>query len=511
MLPYIEKIRGTVESQDMKNLINQIPLSKYSGIDQLRSQLTPHQKYAIGKLYLAKRLILGDEMRLGKSVVLLGLCKILQSKNPNAKFLFIMPDYLKHNFKYEINKWFPEERVLIIKTDKDIQKIKDNDFIIINYDKFRLPNFELNFDDYDVVALDESHRFKIRSLNDKVVKGKNHTAKQMLNLYNKLLQYNGNLYFATGSPMTKSFGDLYGPLRLLIGDEKWGYKSYTHFCTTFCHKHEVYLKGSPHPLTFWRGYKESETENIKTLLQPNMLRRTLKEIYPDKIDAIHQTIMSQVNTSKLKSLEVSSQYQQILTYLTNSRFAGDIGAALSEVNMTSLYRSHLIIKQKEIYNIIDDLRGNAEKILVVNPYIQSIERLHDNFTHETSAGVISSKITSDQRTKIIDAFRVSEDNDVLFATASSISEGFDLSFCDTIIITQPILDITVLQQVIKRLENIKRTTPYKIVYHVYENTFEKILHNAALKKIKIANEVINSGQQYEEINSIILNELKMLI
>ena len=496
---YAEAQKLNLENPKTIELLSHIPVN--IGDVCLRSSLEPHQIIAIVKLYLAKRIILGDEMRLGKSIITLSLCKILQSKNPESKFLFIMPNYLKYNFKSEILKWFPHEKVLIINTEKDLSKIVDYDFIIINYDKFGLLPFKnWKLDQFEVVALDEAHRFKVKMPS---TKGTASTAKMTLELYQRLENYTGRLIFMTGSPVSNSFADIYGMLKLLIGVDKFEFGNYIKFANRFTYKIERYFRHSQFPIISYKGFKESEMPTMKALLNKYMLRRTLLEIYPYNGEALYTTIRgrSKMPVGNYEMLE------NIIDRVLEANEMGNPGAVLNSMDLSLIYKAHFALKETEICDIIKDNSIDG-KIIVVNPYIETVERMHNVFK-DSSAGYINANVPIKHRQGIVDSFRNDKDKKVLFATISTIAEGLDFSFCDTLFITQPTFDTVMTQQLVKRLDNIKRTTRYKIIHHILIDSFEEIIFKSFINKTISSKRVVNTElQNTEEWGNFALNELR---
>ena len=88
--------------------------------------LYKHQKVARRFIHDKKWILLGDEMGLGKTLE--ALCALIDVKGPKV---LIVPSFLRHTWRDEILKWYPDESVEVVSTSKHVYKAAD--WYIISY------------------------------------------------------------------------------------------------------------------------------------------------------------------------------------------------------------------------------------------------------------------------------------------------------------------------------------------------------------------------------------------
>ena len=130
--------------------------------ESLSSNLYGFQKLGI-EYGLARfgRLLLGDEMGVGKTIQAIGISYVYKADWP---LLIIAPSTLRHTWKDEFKKWIPSMK------DKDIQMFKtgkdewspDAFIFIMSYDLATKRQEELQQRKFKMCIADEAHYLKSR-------------------------------------------------------------------------------------------------------------------------------------------------------------------------------------------------------------------------------------------------------------------------------------------------------------------------------------------------------------
>jgi len=136
--------------------------------------LYKYQQHGVGYLCIAKKVLLGDDVGLGKTIQSIGAFLYLYKKKKVNKTIIFCPSSVKYQWKEEILKYvndelkddFKDSIVIIDGGRKNREKIYSNQ----NY-KIFIINYEISFRDLDVlpkvdcIILDEAT--KIKSINSK--------------------------------------------------------------------------------------------------------------------------------------------------------------------------------------------------------------------------------------------------------------------------------------------------------------------------------------------------------
>lgn len=116
-------------------------------------EFLPYQKAGIEYILATPRVLLADQMGLGKTIQAIGACNILSPKT----ILIICPASLKSNWEREWNKWTTLNRSISIISGSTWY---DADVVIINYDILVKHQDKLRSKTWDMVIVDECHYIK---------------------------------------------------------------------------------------------------------------------------------------------------------------------------------------------------------------------------------------------------------------------------------------------------------------------------------------------------------------
>ena len=250
----------------------QLPDKKYKLSATLRSYQKEGVKWMQTMLHNRFNVILADEMGLGKTVQTLAL--LLEEKNSseemnNTPSLLVCPSSLIDNWQLEAAKFAPQLKTLIVrgsKCQKTINKISDNDLIILSYSIASRILEDLQKRSFYYLILDEAQHIK----NPSTVNAK--TCKAISAKHRVIL---------TGTPMENS------------PDELWSLFDFL----------------QPKMLGTIAGFKKRYADiNNSSLLQsdlaartaPFILRRKKLDVEPDLPEKVVQTIYCEMSPGQRK-------------------------------------------------------------------------------------------------------------------------------------------------------------------------------------------------------------------
>ena len=202
------------------------------------------------------RVIVGHQMRLGKTLICLVALKRIKARTiETTRTLILCP-------KNAVHVWLEDYAALVDPDEAPIRvhgtpgkrtTLWDNDFVIASLDVLKR-DVDYIKKVWDVVIVDEAHKARNR-------KTANHKALKKLKS-----EY---LFLVTGTPASRGPQDLYGLLHLL---KPKLFPSYWRFVNTFCH-----VDDSP-----WGKdvYGARNREQLRKILSTLMVRKTRKEVFP---------------------------------------------------------------------------------------------------------------------------------------------------------------------------------------------------------------------------------------
>jgi SWI/SNF-related matrix-associated actin-dependent regulator 1 of chromatin subfamily A len=120
-------------------------------------RLYPFQKAGVAYALKKRRCLIGDEMRLGKTLQAIG---VVNCREEIKKVLVICPATVKINWMREAIKWLIRDFSVGIANAKHLPRESGLDFLIINYDVLHKYAAELKARAYDLVVIDECHYIK---------------------------------------------------------------------------------------------------------------------------------------------------------------------------------------------------------------------------------------------------------------------------------------------------------------------------------------------------------------
>ncbi len=202
------------------------------------------------------RLLIADEMGVGKTVQAIGLSCLYQKDWP---VLVICPSSLKFAWRDEITLWLGEvlkkDEVQVIKHSKNGFK-EDKKYYIISYDLSVRMIDKIIEKKFNYIIADEAHYLKSRS------------AKRTMSL-TPILQRSKRVVLLTGTPILAKPMEIFSLLHILRPDKFKGFKE---FGTRYCDP-----KMLPFGLIDWSG--SSNSRELNSILNKLMIRRLKKDVF----------------------------------------------------------------------------------------------------------------------------------------------------------------------------------------------------------------------------------------
>jgi len=392
-------------------------------------QLQDYQKNTVAFGLGRRRFICADDRGLGKTLEALTLCCTVGANT----VLIVTPNYLKYNWKREIERWGAPYSVTLAEgtratREKALQAFSSASgpkALIVNYEMLRLTESkggymkQLEANHFETVIFDEAHRLKGRK--SQWVKG--------------ALEFSKVPYMVmlTGNPIDRNPADIWSLLHILYPQQ---FTSYWGFVNYFCNVHEtlfgreiVGINKEHEPLMadMLKDYIIQHTKQAVAAFLPDKLRRTLYVSMGSKQAKFYSTIEKEMllefQDGKTENIETFATKHLRLCQ------AAACPAAIGGLDESAV--------DGAIVELCEDLREEQRKLIVVTYFVPHADALEARFTKDGGYSVyrISAKLTPEQRDSVIQAFKTDtgEKPAILIGTIKTMSEGLNIDECDCMI------------------------------------------------------------------------------
>jgi SWI/SNF-related matrix-associated actin-dependent regulator 1 of chromatin subfamily A len=426
-----------------------------------------------GAQFLADRprAVLGDEMRLGKTVEAIVACNILKAK----KILVVCPATPKLNWQREFSLWSTTPRTYqVVHGTKAI--IDPNvDVIIINYD---LLIYAAIFDQlvkmrFAVGIFDEIHKLK----------GKD--TKRTKAVFNRggIASRCAFLWGLTGTFILNRPVEMYPCLKAMAPHVIDPYLSFTayarHFCGGYFDGIQFHSRGATHVKELSTRLKESGF----------FLRRTQKEVFDQFTDEIRQLIPVPAvgkHVTELITSELNWEDKDVAT----RPLEDTEGARISELR-------HELGDYKVPFAVghIKDLLECTDKVVVFAYHSSVIDSLLAEL-ESFNPVCIRGGVSSANRQKAVDSFQEDEKCRVFVGQYQAAGEAITLSRGDTIVFVESSWVPGEIDQPSKRCFDFNNPQRLILVqFLTIENSLDETMLNTVIKKKKTINTILNNKDQ----------------
>lgn len=474
-------------------------------------------KYASNKA--GKGFLLGDDMRLGKSLEVLNLALYRKQHNSNFKRCLIICNIATSRFNWidDINKHIHSGECGYIlgsriKRNGDItykdskEKLEDLElnrtygkkrsdqlpfYIITNVESIRYkagksyPIAEaiidmVNAGEINMIAIDEVHvNMSPQSMQGKVIS----------KIFNDTL---GNVEWIpmSGTPVTKSPIDLYLPLKLVKGHS---FKSYWAWCQHYC----IYGGYGNHDIISFKNIPE-----IKIMLQMNMLRRLKSQVHdmPPKnriIEYVENTGY-QKKLYKEHQLDLMSRREAIIhsmnpmtELLILRQINGSPELVDKDIEIDSSYVKYNAKLQRllDLIHEIVDIR--QEKVIIYSNWVKPLQTLYNFISKEHKVCCFTGTMKEEVRQKHKRVFINNPNYKILIGTIGALGTAHTLTVANNVIFYDEPWNPDIRTQAEDRIYGLNTTKTANIYTILTKDTVDDRVHNILANKQMISDYMID--------------------
>lgn len=480
---------GRVEVEEAEFTIPALPDLDAGLTSNLKRTLFPFQSTGVAYALKKKRLIIGDQMGLGKTTQAIATIDIAKA----FPCLVICPSSLKFNWQRE---WETvTHRRCIILNDR----IRNNctkyyetgmaQVFIVNYESLkkyfveainkpadkplRLNHIKFNSkrDLFSSIIIDESHRVKsAKTQQSKLTKGICEGKEYVLAL--------------TGTPVVNKPVDLISQLGIIGRMEEFG--GYNAFTKRYCsgYNEASNLKELNYKLNLTCYYSRKKSEVLKDL--PAKIRQV---VYCD-IDANHREEYNLAESDLVAYLET---FKGFTAEQIDKSMRGEV-----MVRITKLKNISARGKLDDVYSFIDDVLENGEKLVVFGNLKEVIGRIKSRYP---DALTITGDDTIPMRQTAVDMFQNNPKHQLILCSIFAAGVGITLTASSRVAFVELGWTAAVHDQCEDRCHRIGQNDSVQCTYFLGKNTIDEKIYDIIEKKRHIGG-TVSGNTDDAEVNII---------
>lgn len=482
--------------------IEKIKSGAYGEFDLANADLRPYQKAGAEFLWYARRAILADAMRLGKTAQAINALQATLGGGEPA--LVICPATVTHTWMRELAKWAPGTTAAIVTGTKAQQaKALDSgaDVMIVSwalaaklsrlqpYGSTKLSDSErkegpLNEIGFRTVIMDEAHRMK--SPATKWTRAAWYLAHRA--------EYRWAL---SGTPMTDTPADLWSVMHALAPEE---YPTRSTFIDRYCQTSTNWFGALE-----IGGLEESTKAEFFSFFDSRFLHRSKADVLADLPTDIPSTIeveMSDVQAKAYKALkkdmiaEIGGEILAATDPLSLRTRLLQTAAATPVVNEENQVTA-LRMPSAKVTALLELIESMGDEPLVVFAQSRKLIELCSYVMDKAHIPnrMVTGSYTTAERQASIDAFQAG-DVQVILLTLGAGSEGIELSRSDTVVFLQRSYRQLENDQATERVFSVEHPRGASIIDIITLDTVEARVHEIAQAKGERLQEILRDPVEW---------------
>jgi len=480
VIPLIASASVLSKTEDAKHLIHAIKEATYK--DQcvpdkdFKAVLRPYQQQGVNWMNQLYRLelggILADDMGLGKTIQALAFCSQLKETQP---VLVVGPTSVVYNWKQEIERWLPKQKVLIYtgsSRETSAKKLGQVNFVITSYGVLKNDIDLLSAIPFKAIFVDEAQAIKNPSTQvSKAVKRLKSRFKLAM----------------TGTPIENHLTDIWNLFDFVMPD----------FLGT---------EGAFNALVSDQG-----KELLKTKIKPFVMRREKREVLdslPEKTEMVVRCPMNEFQTKLYKTVldavkqgirdsTGKTKKLNILTSLLKLRQVCTHPGLLKELQLLDAESSKLEMAKEKLEELIDE----GHKIVVFTQFQGVLDHLENwcknqHIYSERLDGSVSSKLRMDS----INRFQESEKPGVFIVSLKAGGVGINLTAASYVFHLDPWWNPAIESQATDRVHRMGQTQKVMVYKFISEGTIEEKIQDLQDSKRQLLHQIIELDSEFESKN-----------
>lgn len=338
----------------------------------------------------------------------------------------------------------------------------------------------INEGEIDTIAIDEIHK----NASPSSMQGK-----QLLAIKKKI-SAQVEWIPMTGTPITSKPTDVFTPLRLVDGHSS---SSYWEWCRMFC----VYGGYGGKEII---GYKN--VPYLKTLLQPNMLRRLKKDILdlPPKIyhteyvenTGYQQRLYQSVLTDLVSRKDEIVNSMNLMTQLLRLR---QVNGSPELVDKNLIVNSHYLscnAKFHRALELIEDITSCNEKVVVFSNWVEPLRTFYRFISVKHKVCCYTGTMSGDERERQKQLFINNPEYQIMIGTVGALGTSHTLTVASNIIFLDECWNPSDQSQAEDRCARAGQTSTVNIYTIITKDTVDERVHDILNQKDGVAKFIVDN-------------------
>ena len=455
------------------------------------------------------RLLIADEMGVGKTVQAIGLSSLYQKDWP---VLVICPSSLKFAWRDEITTWLSEilneNEVQVIKNSKHEFK-QDKKYYVISYDLSVRMIDKIIEKKFNYIIADEAHYLKSR------------TAKRTQSL-TPILQRAKRVVLLTGTPILAKPMEIFPLLHILRPDKFKGFKE---FGSRYC---------DPKILKFgvidWSG--SSNSRELNCILNRLMIRRLKKDVLNQLPPKKRQKIEISTDSKIIKRLKMmmeksSKKFESLLgTHIELDKLGINVDDLKTEKEkeneensdkkeknddedsiLNKFSKAYIMTGEAKLPGIkdyVNYLVDNSCKFLIFAHHAEVLDAIEDVIITDKIGYIrIDGKVPVEKRQELVNKFQTDEECLVAILSITACATGLTLTKASTVVFAELHFTPSIMIQAEDRAHRIGQDAGcVNIHYLVGADTLDVLLFRKLNEKQNIVSTTLDNKSKDLDVTKI---------
>ena len=453
------------------------------------------------------RLLIADEMGVGKTVQAIGLSSLYQKDWP---VLVICPSSLKFVWRDEVAQWLSEiinkNEIQVIKQSKNEFKEKIK-YYIISYDLSVRMIEKIIEKKFQYIIADEAHYLKSR------------TAKRTMCL-TPILQRAKRVVLLTGTPILAKPMEIFPLLHILRPDK---YKGFKEFGMRYCDPKILRLG-----LVDWSG--SSNSRELNSILNKLMIRRLKKDVLNQLPPKKRQKIEISTDSKIIKKLKMileksSKKFEQLLgTQIELDKLGINIDDLKTEKEKEEENKSKNNDKEEEsvlnrfskaysmtgqaklpgVKDYVNYLVDNSCKFLIFAHHAEILDAIEEVIINDKIDYIrIDGKVPIDKRPDLVNKFQNEEDCLVAILSITACATGLTLTKASTVVFAELHFTPSIMIQAEDRAHRIGQENGCVNIHYLFgADTLDVLLFRKLNEKQNIVSTTLDNKSKDLDVTKI---------
>jgi len=402
--------------------------------------LRPYQIFGCRFVLQQRRVLLGDEMGLGKSLQAIAVATHLRAKHGKLRAIVVAPASVLENWRREVTR-FSDLTAYILggpTLDQDLQRfVADGDMVITSYETAWMKVVERLPCSVTLLVIDEAHMIKSPST-------------RRTRACVELMRRAEHVLMMTGTPLENRLAELI----------------------------QLIQHAQPKVAEAIRARAGSvDTKDLEDLLSPSELTELVSPAYlRRKQTDVLRELPPCIQTEEW--IELSPSDMDAYRQAVMCRSYADMRRAITIGDGKSVSA-----KVKRLDELLAGYRGAGRRVVVFSFFLAVLRYLRD---HLNAKHYISGEIPAARRQQVVDEFSGRSGFAVLLAQISSCGIGLNVQAASVVVITEPQFKPSTEAQAVARSRRMGQTQPVMVHRLLAADTIDSHLHERLQAKAKIA-------------------------